>query len=264
MSLLAKALAALLLGYVLLLVVLALGQRTLLYPAPRTAPPLPAGYDEVALRTADGLTLRAAWRPPAPGRETAVFFHGNGGSWMGASVAVQQLADAGYGLLLPHYRGYSGNPGSPSEAGLYMDGRAAMDWLAAKGIASGQLVLIGNSMGSGVATQMAVERPVAGLVLISPFAALDGLVAEKLPYVPVRWLLQDRYDNRAKLPGLKTPLLIMHGTQDRLIPHEHSRRLHAARPDATLRLHAGAGHDLAFEPAAQADLRGWIDAVVQP
>jgi uncharacterized protein len=157
-------------------------QRQLIFPAPQTvlaAPP--PGYRFVETRTDDGLTLRAAFREAAPGKPTLLFFHGNADSISGADAATRALAEAGYGAMLVEYRGYGGNPGSPSEAGFYADAEAAIAWLAGQGIGAQKIVIIGNSIGSGPATELAVRHPPAALVLISGFASLPRAASDVFP-----------------------------------------------------------------------------------
>lgn len=184
--------------YVAAVLGLSVVQRRLIYPAPRYAEPPPgtvAGFEELSLRTSDGLQLRAIYRSARGDRPTLVFFHGNGDSLRGALLATDRLVAAGYGLLLPEYRGYGGNPGAPTEAGLYRDGEAALHWLRQHHVPPGRTVLVGNSLGSGVATELATREPVAGLVLVSPFTSLADVAARHMRLLPARLLLRDRYDN---------------------------------------------------------------------
>ena len=251
-----------LLLYLASLALLFVVQRSLIYPAPRAPFPLQGSlpsFAEARLTTSDGLSLRALYRSARAGAPTLVFFHGNGDNMAGAEYATRLLGQAGFGLLLPEYRGYAGNPGSPSEEGLYRDGRAALDWLAARGVAPSATLLVGNSLGSGVATQLATERPVAGLALVSGFTSLPDVAARSMPFVPVRLLLRDRYENGAKLRGFDRPLLVLHGAADRLIPADHARQLAAASPRATLAIVPGAGHELAYLPEAQAAILRWVE-----
>jgi len=239
-------------------------QDGLIFPAAGSPADLPDDYEEASLSTADGLHLRAAWRPPAPGRPVALFFHGNGDSLTGAARATRVLAEAGYGVMLAEYRGYGGNPGKPGEAGLYADGRAALAWLAGKGIERRQVVVIGNSMGSGVAVQLAREGRVAALVLVSAYSSLPELAAQKLPWVPARWLVRHHFDNAAKLPSVDEPVLIQHGTADTMIAPSHAQTLARAQPHARLELLDGLDHDLAWDRRAQEMQRDWLEAVLQP
>ncbi len=233
-------------------------QASLIYPAPRGAVPVPPGFEEVELRTGDGLTLRAFERQAAPDLPTIVHFHGNGGSLAGAVAETRGLAEAGYGLLLVNYRGYGTNPGSPSEAGFYEDGRAAFAHLAKGAIAPGDTIVMGNSIGSGPATQMALDFSPHALILVSPFTSLSDIAAETLWFLPVRALLRDRFDNAAKLGRLDMPVLIQHGTADTLIPPAHAERLAAAANDADLQLYQGAGHELSFRPEPQDAQVRWL------
>jgi fermentation-respiration switch protein FrsA (DUF1100 family) len=238
-------------------------QRSLIYPAPAQPAALPAGYQSVALHTADGLTLKAAYRAALHGKQTVVFFHGNGDSWEGAAVATSRLAATGYGVLLPEYRGYAGNPGHPTEAGLYADGRAALAFLKDRHVTDRQTVLIGNSLGSGVATQMATEIAPAALVLISPFTSLPDAAAKHFPWLPVRLLLRDRFDNLAKIGRVGAPVLVLHGRRDAVIAFAEAGPLSAAAKRGTLIPFPEAGHELAYSQAAQEVVRNWLIGKVE-
>lgn len=236
-------------------------QRHLIYPAPRApAPPVDAyaGFREVRLTTSDGKSLRALHRPAVAKLPTFLFFHGNGDSLEGSITATRLLAEAGYGLLLPEYRGYGGNPGKPSEAGLYADGRAAFAWLISHGVRPEKIIVIGNSLGSGVATQMAIEQPGADLVLVSGFTSLADVAARHMQFFPVKSLVRDRYDNGAKLGRVQGRILLLHGSADTLIPASHAQTLRRLAPKAALVIVKGAGHELAYRPESQAAILRWI------
>lgn len=236
-------------------------QRRLLFPAPAQYPAAATeGFRLVHSRTVDGLRLAAFYRPARPGRKTILFFHGNGDNLDGAIQATRGPAAAGHGLLLAEYRGYGGNPGSPDEAGLYRDGDAAMRWLAEAGVAARDIVVVGNSIGSGPATEMAVRHRVAALMLVSGLSDLPSVVQRQLPLIP-RWLVRDRFDNAAKLPKVGAPLFLMHGDADALVTPDNLVRLRQARPDATVERVAGAGHELAYTAPAQAILTRWVDGL---
>jgi fermentation-respiration switch protein FrsA (DUF1100 family) len=237
-------------------------QRDLIYPAPvdGAAMALSAGdgMRAVRLTTTDGIGLRALYRPAQRGRPTILFFHGNGDSLAGSRAATALFAAQGYGLLLPEYRGYAGNPGSPSEQGLYRDGAAALRWLAAQGTPPDRTILIGNSLGSGVATEMAATHRVAALVLVSGFTSLGDVVRVHYPFVPVRWLLRDRYDNRRKLQRVACPILVQHGAADPLIPVEQGRALGETNRGARLEIVPGMGHELVYTEASQIRTAAWL------
>lgn len=222
--------AGVLIGWAAIVALLFLFQRQLLYlPDPRPpveAPLAAAGFRPLSATTADGLKLQAWYAPPA--REdglVVVLFHGNGGHHGYRLPALAPLVREGYGALLASYRGYGGNPGSPSEEGFYADGRAWLDVLASSGVASSRVVLWGESLGSGVATQMAVERPTAGVYLTAPFTSVVDRAQEIYWFLPARWLVRDRFDNLGRISRLSAPLLIVHGEQDRVIPPHHGRAL---------------------------------------
>ncbi len=247
-----------LIAYVAMLAALFVGQRSLIYPAPQERHAPAAGFAAVTLTTSDGLALQAHLRAPDAGRATVVWFHGNGGSLAGAAAETAQFAASGYGVLLVEYRGYGGNPGAPSEQGLYMDGRAAMAFLAARGVTPARTIIGGHSLGTGTATEMARQFSPAALILIAPFTALPDAAAAAVPFAPAQWLVRDKFDNRAKLPGLAIPVLVLHGTADAVVPFAQGKSLAAASPRATFQAFAGAGHELSFQPDAQAAQLAWL------
>lgn len=238
--------------------ILFFGQRQFIYPAPqeRLAQP-PPGYRFVETETSDGLTLRAAYHPAKEGKPTLLFFHGNGDSLIGAHAATQIVTQAGYGALLVEYRGYGGNPGSPGEQGFYRDGEAAIAWLGKQGIPPARLIIVGNSIGSGPATEMAVRHQPAGLALVSPFSSLPDAVSGIYPFIPSSLLLRDRFDNNAKIGKVKSPTLIVHGDADALIGHDQAEQLGKARGVAPV-IVGQRGHELAYTPEAQILLIEWL------
>jgi fermentation-respiration switch protein FrsA (DUF1100 family) len=158
---------------------------------------------------------------------------------MRAHIA-HDLVAAGYGVFQAEYRGYAGNPGTPHEAGLYLDARAAYAFVAER---SRSIVLHGYSLGSGIATQLALETRVDALVLESPFTSIVDVAAQRFPLFPVRSLARDRYDNLSKIAAVGTPLLIYGGANDRIVPPRHFSRLHdAARQPKQIALIHDADH----------------------
>ena len=188
-----------------------------------------------------------------------MFFHGNGASWQTTPYITDMLVQHGYGVLAAEYRGYNGNPGSPSEEGLYADGRAAYAFLRERGVAGQEIVLAGNSIGSGVATHLATEIEARALVLISPFDSLEETASRKLRWLPVRQLLRDRYDNSGKFPRLTLPILILHGEADTLIALDQATSLAAAHPDTRLVTYPQWGHDLVVHPPVQAEIAEFLE-----
>jgi fermentation-respiration switch protein FrsA (DUF1100 family) len=233
MSLLIGLVAALYLSVLALLFVF---QRNLLYVPSAERPSLAeAGLDgvmrAVSLTTADGLEL-VAWyrRPPAPGAPLLLYYHGNAGHIGGRADKVKPYLDAGYGVLLPEYRGYGGNPGRPTEQGLYTDARAALDFIAGEGVSPAHIVCYGESLGTAVAVQMAIERGCGALVLEAPFTSVAAVAQSRYPIFPVKALVLDKFDSLAKIGGLRCPLFVMHGERDRIVPIRYGRALFAAAP----------------------------------
>ena len=209
-------------------------QRDLMY-FPDGLPRVPPSYyemldgvQEVSFTTADGIDHAAWYAPARPGRPTVVLFHGNGGSLRGERYRLKHFKDAQLGVLLLAYRGYSGNSGVPNEQGLYADARAALDWLEQSGVASTSLVLYGISLGTGVATKMAAERDVGAVILESPYTSTVDVAAFRFPIVPVRWLMEDRFESLSRIRMITEPLLVMHGDSDTVIPQRFGRELFEA------------------------------------
>lgn len=247
--------------YIVLAALLFATQRNFIYPAPGGEGFVPAGIERVAYRTSDGLTLHAGYRSAKGDLPTILYFHGNGADWQSSVIATERLVSQGYGLLAAEYRGYRGNTGRPSEPGLYHDGRAAIAFLRSRGADDEAIVLVGNSIGSGVATQMATEIRPRALVLISPFSSLSQLVAEQVRWLPTAILLLDRFENDRKIAAVGAPVLVLHGDADTLIPVEHAHALAAANPSIELVILAGYGHDLAWQPAAEDRIARFVGAI---
>ncbi len=226
-------------------------QRRLMYfPSPDPAIREPAAYGlpemkVVWLTTADGLRLLAWYRPPpAVERPVLVYFHGNAGHIGFRADKVRPYLDAGYGVLLLSYRGYSGNPGRPSEEGLYADGRAALNFLSHEGVAPDRLVLYGESLGAGVALELARGTPVAAVVLEAPFSSVADVAAHHFRFIPVRPLVRDRFENAAKIASTRAAVLVLHGEQDLVVPVRFARKLLAAAVEPKeARFFPQAGHD---------------------
>jgi uncharacterized protein len=215
-------------------------QRQLVYfpdddPGPPSAWGL-TGADEVALETSDGLHLAAWWLPAATADAPAVLVaNGNGGHRGLRAQLARALRQAGLAVLLFDYRGYGGNPGAPSEAGLARDARAARAFLVdTVGVPAERLVYFGESLGAGVVSELAVAHPPAGLVLRSPFTDLAAVGRAHYPFLPVRLLLRDRYPVARNVARVAAPVAVVYGGSDTIVPPAQSR----AVADAAQQLHA--------------------------
>lgn len=189
--------------------------------------PVLAGVPDVGvrtLRTADGLDITAWYQPPAAEDQPVVlFFHGNSGNIGHRGGRIAHNTSHGWGTMMPEYRGFGGNPGSPSEEGLTRDAEAAYAALRAEGIGPERIIIWGESLGTAVATRLAAAHPASALILEAPFTSMADIARSRYPFVPVDLLLRDRFDTLRRIAGVTIPLLVIHGEQDKLIPIDMGR-----------------------------------------
>jgi uncharacterized protein len=237
-----------------LVVVLWVIQRQLVYfPLARAVPPaatIVASAEDVTVDTEDGLILGAWFLPAAPGADeasvTVIIFNGNAGDRSFRAPLAEALQQAGLGVLLFDYRGYGRNPGSPSEAGLQKDARAAREYLDRReDTRLGRVVYFGESLGAAVAIDLAVDHPPAALILRSPFTSLADMGRLHYPFLPVfDVLVRDRFDSLDQIRRVRCPLLMIAGQRDAIVPPAHSRRLYEAASDPkNFELIPGADHN---------------------
>src|SRR5712691_2177209 len=218
-----------------LLVLIWTMQRRLMY-FPTAGVPTPeeiglADVEPVTFETTDGLTLSGwfvASSGPSP-RVTVLVFNGNAGNRAHRGPLAAALHRHGVQVLLVDYRGYGGNPGSPTEKGLAADSRAARAYLAGRpDVDASRIVYFGESLGTAVAVDLAVEHPPAALVLRSPFTSMADVGQHHYPFLPVRLLLRDRFPAIDQIPRIRAPLLVIAGGHDRIVPIDNSRLLYDA------------------------------------
>ncbi len=235
--------------YFVLVAALYFLQRSVLYHPDRTRPePADFGVGEmqaVTLETQDGLRLLAWWRPP--GDDTLpvlLFFHGNAGHIGYRGEKLRPYLDRRWGVLLVAWRGYSGNPGKPTEPGLYADGRAALAFLGERGIPPSRQVAYGESLGAAVAVEMARATRFGAVVLEAPFTSIADIAQAMYPFIPVRPLVRDKFASIEKISEMRSPLLVIHGEADNVISVRYGRRLYAAANDPkSAHFVPGAGHN---------------------
>jgi uncharacterized protein len=210
-------------------------QRQLLYLPDRRHPELGElavlGVREVTMKTADGLSLLSWYLPPLNGRPVIVHFHGNGGHIGYRARRLYSFSRDGFGLLMPEYRGYGGNPGTPNEPSLLADAASALDFLDRCGIGSNRIVLYGESLGSGVAVALAAEHAIAALILEAPFTSVVEVAQHHYPFVPTAMLVRDRFDSVSRITKVKAPILVLHGERDQIVPVRFGRALFDAAPE---------------------------------
>lgn len=241
-------------------------QRFLLYvPDPNRVDPGEAGLasvEEVRLETPDGVELIAWYGAAEPGQPTLLYFHGNAGNLLSRAGRMGEYLGKGYGMLMLSYRGYGGSGGKPTEANNVADAALAHKWLRARGIAPADIVLYGESLGSGVAVQLAVDHQVGGIILDAPYTSIADVGARIYPYLPVQTLILDRYDSLSRIDRVRAPLLIVHGDLDTLIPIEMGRALYErAREPKQMSPIAGAGHADHWMFGSYDAIYGWIEGV---
>lgn len=241
-------------------------QRRILYvPDPTRVAPAAIGLtyvDEVLLGTPDGETLVAWHGAPAPGKRTLLYFHGNGGGLAGREDRIRAYRGFGFGLMMLAYRGYSGSTGAPSEAANMADAQIAYDWLRARGAAASDIVLYGESLGTGIAVRIAADNVVGGIVLDAPYTSVADIAATRYPWLPVRALLRDQYDSRALIGRLRAPLLVIHGEKDDIVPIAMGRAMYeAATVPKTMQVYPRAGHLYHLEFGSAEVVRRFVDGL---
>jgi len=235
--------------YVGLCVLLYLFQGRLLYHPEDEIAYTPArldlAYDEVVLTTDDGVRLAAWYVPAETPRGTVLFCHGNAGNMSHRLSTIEVWNGLGWNLLLFDYRGYGASEGSPDEEGTYRDAEAAWRHLTVeRGVAAGDLLVHGRSLGGAVAAWVAVQHPPKAVILESTFTNVPDAAAHLFPWLPVRWLARYKYDTLARVGHLACPVLVIHSRGDDLLPYAHGRALFEAAgpPKQFLEIHGPHGN----------------------
>jgi len=209
-------------------------------PPPRWA----GGAEEAWMDCEDGVRIHGLWWSEPEGAPVILFLHGNAQEVYSWSLVHMELAPAGCRLLLIDFHGYGKSGGEPYEAGLYLDGKAALEWLSERGVEDPDIVVFGKSLGGGVACEIAQEREFKALILESTFTSLAGVARKLFPFIPEGTPLGEVYDSISKLPRARCPVMVIHGDRDELIPVGEGLELYAAAPEPKeLYLVAEAGHN---------------------
>lgn len=205
-----------------------------------------AGVNELQITAPDGARLMAWHGKALPGRPTLLYFHGNSGSLAARTPRFERFMDQGWGVFMMTYRGYGGSTGTPTESNNIADGIRAFDALTGMGIPPGTIVLYGESLGTGIASRVALQRSAAGLILDAPFTSIPEVAAQRFWFLPMRLMMRDQYDTARIIAQINMPLLILHGTQDAVVPVQMGRELArlAKQPKTYVELPRGGHSDL--------------------
>jgi pimeloyl-ACP methyl ester carboxylesterase len=235
-------------AYLAVLLYMYLQQRSLQYfPAHDALSPQAVGLSgvrEERVKTPDGETI-VLWHAEArEGLPTILFFHGNAGEISGRAERMAFYQSQGFGALFVSYRGYGGSTGAISEEGFMTDAFVAHEFLLQRGVPAEMIAVVGESLGTGVAVQLAAQRPVGALALEAPFSAAVDVAAGVYPWLPVRWLMKDQFISRDFIQSVNVPVLILHGDADTVIPVGQGQLLYElANEPKDIVILPGAGHD---------------------
>ena len=222
-------LSSLIIAYIVLIIFIYFYQRNLLYhPSENNYQndKIQFNYDEIFISVDEEIQLKS-WiiKKDFKKFKTLVIFHGNAGHLSNRIYKLNELYKLDINILLISWRGFSGNKGSPTENNLYTDAEAAIKWLNGEGVINSQIILYGESLGSGVAVELGKENNFNSIILESPFTSIENSAKIYYPYLPVRLLLKDRYDSISKIKMINTPILIMHGEKDDVVPFSMGKEL---------------------------------------
>lgn len=251
--------------YLAIGLIMFLAQRSLMYmpEAFRTDPKAEglAAVEERRVQTGDGNEVIVWYGKAKPGQPTLLYFHGNAGSLATRSERMAKYMHRGRGFYIMSYRGYSGSTGKPSEWANVSDAKRAYDDLVSLGVAPQDIIIYGESLGSGVAVQVAAEKPCGGLVLDAPYTSIADLAAAQYPWLPVRPMLLDRYESTQYIASVRCPVLVIHGEKDEVIPVEMGRALFAkANEPKKIVTFPNAGHADHWMFGSYDAINTWIDA----
>ena len=233
MNIYTTSILALVFFYVLLLIIVFLFQGKLLYH-PTTNNYLqnqverePAEIEKVKITTKDKINL-IGWFYNRNLEEfkTILFFHGNAGSLENRTYKLNHFKNLNVNFLIIAWRGFSGNKGKPNEMGLYEDAKSAIKWLKAKGVKEKNIILYGESLGTGVVVEVAQNKNYAGVILESPFTSMVNMGKKYYPFFPVNLLLKDKFESYKKINNIFVPVLIMHGKVDKIVPYDMGKKMY--------------------------------------
>ena len=216
--------------YFLILIFLYFYQRNLMYHPNENNyfdDQLSVYIEKVKINTSDNIELLGWYHEKdLKKHKTIIFFHGNAGSLENRVHKLNHFREMDVNFLIIAWRGFSGNKGKPSEKGLYEDGKSAISWLLDKDVQEKDIVIYGESLGTGVATHLSQNKNFGGLILETPFTSMIDAAKTFYPYIPVGLLLKDKFDNKSKIKNVSIPVLIMHGEVDQIVPFFMGKKMY--------------------------------------
>lgn len=240
-----------------------LERRLMYHPTGHRVAPASAGLhgvEEVLISAPDGTHVVAWYAKAASGQPTLLYFHGNAGTLFDRADRIQAFQDHGRGIMMMSYRGYSGSQGVPSERNNVGDAKRAYEVLVARGVLPGDILIYGESLGSGIAVQVAAEKPAAGIILDAPYTSIVDVGEICYPLLPARSVMRDRYETMQFLDKVKMPLLVVHGEADAVIPVEMGRTIARSAPGpAEIVTFPMAGHTDHGMYGSYEAINDWID-----
>ena len=182
--------------------------------------------EKVKINTVDNIDL-VSWfyNKDIKKLKTILFFHGNAGSLENRIYKLNHFKNLNVNFLIIAWRGFSGNQGKPSETGLYKDAESAVNWLNKKGINNENIIIYGESLGTGIATHISQNKNFAGIILETPFTSMIDVAKTFYPYIPVSLVLKDKFENKKKMENISSPILVMHGELDQIVPFSMGEKI---------------------------------------
>ncbi len=256
--------------YFALLFILVVFQRSFIY-FPTTSEPsfsqygqLAKAYESISVVNEDGLRI-SGWYHRGKDRQKPliIWFQGNGGSYADRIYSAQFYVERGYSILLAGYRGYGGNPGKITERGLYQDADAWVRMAASRlKFSPDQMVLYGESLGTGIAVEMATRYRFKALILQTPYKSLRAIAQRQYPFYPITFLMKDHFDSLSRIQRIKAPVFMFHGDQDEVIPLSHAQTLFDAAPQPkSFRVIRGARHSDTYNYGVDKIVHSFLQAV---
>ena len=250
--------------YLILLTLIYINQRKLLYlPSENNYldDPINFTYNEFFIKVDKNIKIKS-WliEKDLQKYKTILFLHGNAGNLFNRSYKLNRFNELNLNVLIISWRGFSGNPGKPNETNLYGDAKKAVKWLNDRGVKTKNIILYGESLGTGVAVEIGQNNKFNSIILESPYTSMEKTAKIYYPYLPVKFLLKDKYESEKKIKNIKTPILIMHGKKDNIVPFHMGKKLFetANEPKKFLQIEED-DHMLSFNDNLLLEIKNFIN-----